>query len=211
MMPKILGLPTITREHSANCTITSKTGHEHVTVVDDECGHNLIGQEAGMNEQKEGPGRVNNHQELHSESPIFCTVWHCEQECRRLSRKLQLRHLHEISTSGPSPAPVVANDGRVSDLSKNCRCGVSRVLHSFALCVPTTAYNWNVWHFYHELNVRHLQKHEQEGLLELRLHDDRDVMAPSWKRHHVEQKSRDRLVLPFLLFFLFLSAPEEDD
>ena len=58
-------------EHSATCIATGKTSHEHATVVDDEWGHNLIGQEAGMNGQKEG-GRVNNHQELHCG-----TVWHC--------------------------------------------------------------------------------------------------------------------------------------
>ena len=34
------------------CIVTSKTSHEHATVVDDEGGHKLWGQEVGVNRQK---------------------------------------------------------------------------------------------------------------------------------------------------------------
>ena len=57
-----------------------------------------------------------------------------------------------------------------------CPCEVSTVFCTvFALCVLISAYNWNVRHSVIELYLGHLQKHEQEGLLELRVHDHRGI------------------------------------
>ena len=72
----------------------------------------------------------------------------------------------------PTRAPVVARQQARPQPSKNCTCESPRSAAQCALCVPRSACSWNVHHSVEELNRKH---EEPDELLELPLHDHRDV------------------------------------
>ena len=101
-----------------------------------------------------------------------------QQPCPRIGRRpkpLQLRRLHSFLRD-PTRTPVIAQQQARSQPSKNCTCESPLSTAQCALCVPRSACSWNVHHSVEELNRRH---EEPDELLELPLHDHRDVTNQS--------------------------------
>ena len=164
-LPAIIG-------NTARGASQAKPVNTPTATVDDEHGYFLIGHVC--NERREltsGSESTQSIVKFFQKPPwMMQNMYPWSNEALRAPSSTATAEHHSFLRA-PTRATVAAQQQAHKQPSKNCTCESPRSAAQCALCVPRSAYSWNVHHSVDEL--KHTRVHEQR-LLALMLHVHRD-------------------------------------